>query len=56
MTLVCVRFEKSFGVPRLTALADTRASSRREDGSFKTISDTTVKLFAFRSGAIHLMR
>jgi hypothetical protein len=46
MTLVCVRLEKSFGVPRLTALADTRASSRREDGSFKTISDTTVKLFA----------
>ena len=46
MTLVCVRLEKSFGVPRITALADTRASIRRTDGSWKTISDTTMKLFA----------
>ncbi|KAB2688938.1 hypothetical protein [Brucella tritici] len=46
MTLVCVRLEKSFGVDRITALADTRASIRRPDGSFKTVSDTTTKLFA----------
>lgn len=46
MTLVCVRMEESFGVSRITALADTRASSRRDDGSFKTVSDTTTKLFA----------
>lgn len=46
MTLVCVRLEESFGVPRITALADTRASFRRTDGSFKTVSDTTTKLFA----------
>lgn len=46
MTLVCVRLEKSFGVNRITALADTRASIRRPDGSFKTVSDTTTKLFA----------
>lgn len=47
MTLVCVRLENSFNVSRITALADTRASIRRpEDGSFKTLSDTTQKLFA----------
>ena len=46
MTLVCVRLENSFNVPRITALADTRASIRRTDGSFKTVSDTTQKLFA----------
>lgn len=46
MTLVCVRLEKSFNVPRITALADTRSSIRRPDGSFKTLSDTTQKLFA----------
>lgn len=46
MTLVCVRLEKSFNVPRITALADTRASIRRPDGSFRTVSDTTKKLFA----------
>ncbi|MUT27049.1 MULTISPECIES: hypothetical protein [Mesorhizobium] len=46
MTLVCVRMEESFGVSRITALADTRASIRRDDGSFKTVSDTTTKLFA----------
>lgn len=46
MTLVCVRMEDSFGVSRITALADTRASIRRDDGTFKTVSDTTTKLFA----------
>lgn len=46
MTLVCVRLEKSFGLPRLTALADTRASIRQTNGTFKTVSDTTEKLFA----------
>ncbi len=46
MTLVCVRLEKSFNFPRITALADTRASIRRQDGSFRTVSDTTQKLFA----------
>ncbi|WP_174247481.1 hypothetical protein [Methylocapsa sp. S129] len=46
MTLVCVRLEESFGVVRITALADARASIRREDGTFKTVSDTTAKLFA----------
>jgi len=46
MTLVCVRLEKSFGLPRITALADTRATIRRPDGSLKTVSDTTTKLFA----------
>jgi len=46
MTLVCVRWDNSFGYPRLTALADTRASIPLTDGSRKTVSDTTVKLFA----------
>ena len=46
MTLVCVRLEESFNTPRITALADTRATVRRADGSLKTVSDTTVKLFA----------
>ncbi len=46
MTLVCIRLEKSFNFPRITALADTRASIRRTDGSFKTVSDTTQKQFA----------
>lgn len=46
MTLVCVRLEKSFNVPRITALADTRASIRRQDGSFNTLTDSTQKLFA----------
>jgi len=46
MTLVCVRLEESFGVARITALADTRASIHRGDGTFKTVSDTTTKLFA----------
>lgn len=46
MTLVCARVEKSFGAPRITALADTRATIRRPDKSLKTVSDTTVKLFA----------
>ncbi len=46
MTLLCVRLENSFGVPRITALADTRATIRREDGSYKVLSDTTAKLFA----------
>lgn len=46
MTLVSVRLDSSFGVRRLAALADSRASIRREDGSFKTVSDTTTKLFA----------
>lgn len=46
VTLICVRLEKSFGVERITALADARASIRRSDGSFKTVSDTTTKLFA----------
>jgi hypothetical protein len=41
-----VRLEKSFNVPRITALADTRASIMRSDGSFRTVSDTTQKLFA----------
>ena len=46
MTLVCVRLDRSFSTPRLTALADTRASIPRTDGSRKVVSDTTVKLFA----------
>lgn len=46
MTLVCVRIDNSFSTRRLTALADTRASFRRTDGSWKTLSDTTTKLFA----------
>ena len=46
MTLVCIRLDKSFGVMRLTALADTQASTPRGDGSWRTLQDTTVKLFA----------
>ena len=46
MTLVCVRLDESYSTLRLTALADTRASVPRPDRSRKTISDTTVKLFA----------
>lgn len=46
MTLVCVRLDLSHGVKRITALADTRATSRRDDGSLKVVADTTMKLFA----------
>ncbi|MBY0361947.1 MAG: hypothetical protein K2X45_08565 [Phreatobacter sp.] len=46
MTLVCVRLDSSFGMLRLTALADTQASTRRSDGTWRSLSDTTVKLFA----------
>ena len=46
VTVVCLRLENSFGVQRITALADTRASIRRSDGTFRTVSDTTKKLFA----------
>jgi hypothetical protein len=46
MTLVCVRLNESYGMPRLTALADTRATIRRPDKSLEVVSDTTVKLFA----------
>ncbi|BCG73360.1 hypothetical protein MesoLj113a_45180 [Mesorhizobium sp. 113-1-2] len=54
MTLVCIRLEKTFGVPRIAALADSRASTRRIDGSFKTLADTTVKLFALPVRCYHL--
>ncbi|WP_157944624.1 hypothetical protein [Mangrovicella endophytica] len=46
MTLVSVRLDSSFGIHRITALADSRASIGREDGTFKTVNDTTTKLFA----------
>jgi hypothetical protein len=46
MTLVSVRYDKSFGFPRFSALADSRASSQRKDGSYTSIQDTTTKLFA----------
>ncbi len=45
MTLVCVRWDNSFGYPRFTALADTRASIPLSSGARRTVSDTTVKLF-----------
>jgi hypothetical protein len=43
MTLVCVWRESSFGIDRLTALADMRIS-RKENGGRATISDLTRKL------------
>lgn len=46
MTLICVRLDKSFSTTRIVALADSRASIRRDDGSWKAVSDTTTKLFA----------
>lgn len=46
MTLVSARLDSSFGCLRITALADSRASISRADGTFKTINDTTTKLFA----------
>lgn len=46
MTLICVRLDKSFSTTRMVALADSRASIRRDDGSWKVVSDTTTKLFA----------
>lgn len=46
MTLVSVRLDNSFATRRLVALADSRASLRRTDGSWQTLSDTTEKLFA----------
>ncbi len=46
MTLVCVRFDESYSTPRLTALADTRATVPATDGSRIAVTDTTVKLFA----------
>jgi hypothetical protein len=46
MTLVCVRVDESYSTPRLTALADTRATVPGTDGSQITLTDTTVKLFA----------
>jgi hypothetical protein len=46
MTLVCIRLDKSFGVLRLTALADTQASTPRGDGTWRSLQNTTVKLFA----------
>jgi hypothetical protein len=45
MTLVCVRFHESYSRPRLTALADSRATYRRKDGGRKILSEKTVKLF-----------
>jgi hypothetical protein len=46
MTLICVRLDQSYSTPRLTALADSRASVRRPNKTYQTVSDTTVKLFA----------
>jgi hypothetical protein len=46
MTLICVRLDNSHLYPRLTALADTRASALYTDKTRRPISDTTVKLFA----------
>jgi hypothetical protein len=40
------RLAESYSTPRLTALADTRATVPAKDGSRTPVTDTTVKLFA----------
>jgi hypothetical protein len=48
MTVVCCWLNNSYGQSRITAIADTRATQRWTDGTYKVLTETTSKLFRVR--------
>lgn len=48
MTVVCCWFDESYGLNRIAALADTRATSCDTDGLVTVHNETTMKLFRIR--------
>jgi hypothetical protein len=54
MTLVCCWLNESYGRTRITAIADSRASSAQPDGSYKQLSNATSKLFRLRARCHHV--